>query len=55
MPGALHLRFLAELNQFESVQEIEKQLQQLNHIQQVAITKHDRQTMAQLVQVRFDV
>ena len=47
----LHLRFQAELNQMESIQEAERQLNQLNEIRNVVEARNDAANMASFARV----
>ena len=49
----LHLRFQAELNQMESIQEAERQLNQLNEIRNVVEARNDAANMASFARVSF--
>ena len=51
VPTVLHLRFQAELNQMESIQEAERQLNQLNEIRTVVDARNDAATMATYAKV----
>ena len=51
VPTVLHLRFQAELNQMESIQEAERQLNQLNEIRTVVDARNDAATMASYAKV----
>jgi hypothetical protein len=51
VPAALHLRFQAELNQMESIQEAERQLNKINQIRSVASATNDVAALASLAQV----
>ena len=53
VPTVLHLRFQAELNQMESIQEAERQLNQLNEIRTVVDARNDAATMASYAKVWF--
>ncbi|CAB4055517.1 ACSL [Lepeophtheirus salmonis] len=49
VPSALHLRFLAELNQFETIQSAEKQIDKLERINDISIVRRDAATMAHII------
>ena len=48
MPLALQLRFQAELNQMESIQEAERQLHQINQIRDVVTARNETAIYAQV-------
>ena len=51
VPKALHLRFQAELHQMESIEEAERQLNQLNRLRDVATARNEAVTAATYAQV----
>ena len=51
VPKALHMRFQAELHQMESIEEAERQLNQLNRLRDVATARNDAVTAANYAQV----
>ena len=51
VPKALHMRFQAELHQMESIEEAERQLNQLNRLRDVATARNEAVTAANYVQV----
>ena len=53
VPKALHMRFQAELHQMESIEEAERQLNQLNRLRDVATARNEAVTAANYVQVQF--
>lgn len=55
MPAALHLRFQAELQQMESIQEAERQLNHINQIRNVVSARNEAATQAQVIQSTFYV
>ena len=52
-PKALHMRFQAELHQMESIEEAERQLNQLNRLRDVATARNEAVTAANYVQVQW--
>ena len=52
VPKALHMRFQAELHQMESIEEAERQLNQLNRLRDVATARNEAVTAANYVQVQ---
>jgi hypothetical protein len=52
VPKALHMRFQAELHQMESIEEAERQLNQLNRLRDVATARNEAVTAANYVQVK---
>ena len=55
VPKALHMRFQAELHQMESIEEAERQLNQLNRLRDVATARNDAVTAANFAQVYIDI
>ena len=53
MPTALHLRFQAELQQMESIQEAERQLNHINQIKDVVNARSQAAIAANHAQVSF--
>ena len=53
VPKALHMRFQAELHQMESIEEAERQLNQLNRLRDVATARNEAVTAANYVQVQI--
>ncbi|QQP56919.1 Centrosomeassociated protein 350like, partial [Caligus rogercresseyi] len=49
VPSALHLRFLAELNQLENVQSTEKHVDKLDRIRDLSVVRQDAATMASII------
>ena len=52
IPAALEMRFHAELNQMESIQNAEQQLAKISQIKQVTTARQDAATMGNILQVK---
>ena len=51
VPEALKLRFMAELNQLEGIQNLENQLNKMGSVRDVALANQNAEKMAQKIRV----